>query len=162
MKPLIWGDFLNRRVVINGNASDNPLSFTFYANGWAGGDYGWNVPSDIRFKKNVETIVDPIAKVMSLRGVYFNWKDTSKTDKQQMGFIAQEAEGIIPQVVNKSNGFYSMDYAPISALLVEGMKEQQQQIKAQQKQIESQNEKIDRLEKLVGEMQSALERAGVK
>lgn len=154
-QPLIYGDFATNKVVINGGATDNPLGYTFYVNGTAGGDYGWNVSSDARFKKNIETIDNPLSKVLNLHGVYFNWSDTSKTDKQQMGFIAQEAENIIPQVVNKSNGYYSMDYAPITALLVEGMKQQQ-------KTIESQNKKIDRLEKLIEEMKSAMDRSGVR
>ncbi|MCB0747099.1 MAG: hypothetical protein KDC90_06485, partial [Ignavibacteriae bacterium] len=42
----------------------------------------------------------------------------------QMGFIAQEADKVIPEVVDDSGEYYTMQYAPITALLVEAVKEQ--------------------------------------
>ena len=82
---------------------------------------------------------------MNLRGVYFNWIDPARSEEQQMGFIAQEAVETIPQAVYKSNGYYSMDYASITALTVEAIKEQQGIIEKQQQQIE-------RLEKIIQEL----------
>jgi hypothetical protein len=46
-----------------------------------------------------------------------------------MGFIAQEAAGIIPEVVSHKDGHYAMQYGPVTALLVEALKEQQAIIK---------------------------------
>ena len=38
-KPLIWGDFEGRMVVVNGNSADNPEGMTLFVNGPAGGGY---------------------------------------------------------------------------------------------------------------------------
>ena len=76
---------------------------------------------------------------MKLRGVTYLWNPINKRvesegvqdkNKFQMGFIAQEAIEIIPEVVdyNAENDSYAMQYAPINALLVEAIKEQQKQI----------------------------------
>ena len=65
----------------------------------------------------------------------------------QMGFIAQEAMDVIPEVVKGDREQYSMQYAPITALLVEAMKEQQKMIEEQKAMIEKLQERIERLEK---------------
>ena len=73
---------------------------------------------------------------MKLRGVNFEWNETKNHEEGlQMGFIAQEAIEVIPEVVDKKGEYYSMEYAPINALLVEAIKEQQKQIEDLQKQI---------------------------
>jgi hypothetical protein len=125
--PLIWGDFANNRLVINGNSSDNTNSRTFFSNGAAGGTGAWNNDSDVRMKKNIATINQALDKVQSLRGVNFEWKETvHHEDGLQMGFIAQEVEEVIPEVVSNGGDSYSMQYSPLTALLVEAVKEQQQ------------------------------------
>jgi hypothetical protein len=83
----------------------------------------------MRLKTNIVTIPNALSKVLNLRGVNFVWKD-STMKRTQMGFIAQEAEKVIPEVVNysKEDDKYTMQYAPVTALLVEAMKEQQKTI----------------------------------
>jgi hypothetical protein len=59
--------------------------------------------------------------------VNFEWKETvHHEDGLQMGFIAQEVEEVIPEVVSNGGDSYSMQYSPLTALLVEAVKEQQQ------------------------------------
>ena len=53
-----------------------------------------------------------------------------------MGFIAQEVMEIIPEVVDNGGDYYSMQYAPITALLVEAVKEQQKMIEVLKTEIE--------------------------
>lgn len=102
--------------------------FLFYVHGKAGGPTAWSATSDLRLKQNVETIDGALDKVLKLRGVSFDWKNPEMKGRQ-LGFIAQEAINVIPEVVDGSeNTNYSMQYAPITAVLVEAMKEQQQQI----------------------------------
>jgi|LUML01.1.fsa_nt_gb hypothetical protein len=91
--------------------------------------------SSHRYKKKVEIIKDPLEKIKNIQGVSFSWKDTNKKD---IGFIAEEVGKIIPEVVNfDQNGqdAMSMDYTRITAILVEGMKEQQVQLDQQKKYI---------------------------
>ena len=143
--PLIWGDFANNQVVINGNASNNSNNRTFFSNGQAGGTTSWYNDSDRRLKKNISTIENALEKVNKLRGVNYQWKD-SKTHSAglQMGFIAQEAEKVIPEVVDNSGDHYSMQYAPVTALLVEAVKEQNKEFRSQNTELTA---KIKKLEK---------------
>ncbi|MCB0730395.1 MAG: tail fiber domain-containing protein [Ignavibacteriae bacterium] len=127
--PLIWGNFNTDRVVINGNGTNGNPNYNFFVNGDAGGNTAWNNLSDERLKKNISTIPNALEKVKSLRGVNYEWKNSENHDKGlQMGFIAQEANKVIPEVVDDSGEYYSMQYAPITALLVEALKEQQKMI----------------------------------
>jgi len=135
--PLIWGDFANDRIVINGNSGDNTNNRTFFSNGSAGGTTAWFNDSDIQLKKNIHTISSSLDKVLHLRGVNYEWKETENhVEGLQMGFIAQEVMEIIPEVVDNSGDHYSMQYAPITALLVEAVKEQQKMIEELKKEIE--------------------------
>ena len=100
------------------------LTRTFYVNGDAGGTTAWYNDSDERLKKNITTIEEPLEKVQKLRGVQFEWKNTENhPEGRQLGFIAQEAVDVIPEVVEKKGEYYSMQYAPVTALLVEAIKE---------------------------------------
>ncbi len=56
------------------------------------------------------------------------WKDPERNGRN-IGFIAQEAKEIIPEVVNGSkNTNYTMQYAPITAILVEALKEEHKKV----------------------------------
>lgn len=86
-------------------------------------------PSDLRLKNNIRPIDHALDGVLNLRGVYFNWKDPRSDKDTQVGVIAQEVEKVFPQVVyNHPNGFKSVDYAHLVAVLIEAVKEQQKQI----------------------------------
>lgn len=77
--------------------------------------------SDVRLKSNIIPIRDALHKVLSLRGVNYNWKDTGAYD---MGLIAQEVQKVIPEVVHSDeNGTLSINYAKLTALLIEAIKE---------------------------------------
>jgi len=104
--------------------------------------------SDIRFKKDISPIENPLTKVMQLRGVNFNWNTDAYpqrmfSDKRTMGFIAQEVEKIVPEIVqteNTAEGFKSIQYDKVVALLVEA-------VKAQQKQIQQLKREVKKLKK---------------
>jgi hypothetical protein len=108
--------------------------------------------SDARLKTNVTTIEDALDKILKLNPVEFDWLesaphyDTYKELGQihSIGFIAQEVRAVIPQVVDlKDNGYYSIDYPKLNALLVEGIKEQQVFIEELQKSIEDLENEIN-------------------
>ncbi len=135
--PLVWGDFSLNRLVISGNSANNLNNRTFYVNGTAGGANAWFNDSDRRLKHDIETIPDALQRVLKLRGVNYLWNEPKDgMEGLQIGFIGQEAAEVIPEVVSVSNDHYTMQYAPVTALLVEAVKEQQQQIEFQQKEID--------------------------
>lgn len=104
--------------------------------------------SDIRFKKDIAPIENPLAKVMQLRGVNFNWNTSAYpqrmfSEKRTMGFIAQEVEKVVPEIVQSENtieGYKSVQYDKVVALLVEA-------VKAQQKQIQQLKREVKKLKK---------------
>jgi hypothetical protein len=89
----------------------------------------WNTYSSRRWKTNIQTIQGALEKVERLRGVSFDWKEDGGHD---IGLIAEEVGEVVPEVVGyEENGkdARSLDYARLTALLIEAVKEQRSQIR---------------------------------
>ncbi len=95
----------------------------------------FNTTSDQNLKDNIKTIENPLSKVLSIRGVNFEWKDSNKASA---GVIAQEVEKVLPELVTGQNT-KTVNYNGLIGLLIETVKEQQ-------KQIDILSEKISKLE----------------
>ena len=97
-----------------------------------GGDIVAYASSDERLKDNIELISNPIEKVQSLKGVTWDWNSNADELQQSLpnvGVIAQDVEKVLPQLVtDRDNGFKGVDYAKLTGLLIEAIKEQQTQI----------------------------------
>ena len=67
-----------------------------------------------------------------MNGVTWDWNSNADELQQSLpnvGVIAQEVEEVFPQLVhNRDNGFKGVDYAKLTGLLIEAIKEQQKQI----------------------------------
>ena len=85
--------------------------------------------SDITLKKNIEAIPNALDKVLNLRGVTYNRIDI-ENEPRQTGVVAQEVEEVLPEVVNtdEETGIKSVAYGNMVGLLIEAIKEQQQEI----------------------------------
>jgi hypothetical protein len=84
--------------------------------------------SDRRVKDNIQTVDSALDKVLNLRGVYFTRKGS---EKRNLGVIAQEIEEFLPEVVftdDSPEQMKSVAYGNIIGLLIEAIKEQQEQI----------------------------------
>tara|TARA_R100000231_G_scaffold125326_2_gene95668 strand:+ start:52 stop:528 length:477 start_codon:yes stop_codon:yes gene_type:complete len=103
--------------------------------------------SDQRLKKNIQTITSATDKIKGLTGKTFEWKDgLGMPSGIKYGFIAQEVESVIPDLVNetKIRGFdkdgniiqdhyhnkddivewsKSINYLGVAPILVEALKE---------------------------------------
>ena len=85
---------------------------------------GFTDVSDISLKENIEDIPNALNKVNNLRGRYFTWKNELQGNDKQIGFIAQEVEEYIPEVVTSgAGGTKGIAYGKITALLVNAIKE---------------------------------------
>jgi hypothetical protein len=88
--------------------------------------------SDERFKKNITPISSPLQKLQQINGVEYEMK-TAEFAKyhfqpgRQMGLLAQNVETVVPEAVNEKDGYKGVDYARLVPLLIEAIKEQQQQ-----------------------------------
>jgi hypothetical protein len=134
----------------NGTSSSSD-GWAVYADGWSGGLTSWYNISDKRLKKNITTLNGSLEKIMSLRGVEYNFDKTNYPDvdldenEKQIGFIAQEVEEVFPEAVRDAKICSSSDretsgmkdqrnsydvkavsYSTLIPVLVEAMKEQQQ------------------------------------
>lgn len=89
--------------------------------------------SDERLKQNITPIANALDKVKSLTGVEFDWKPEHKEahghEGHDTGIIAQQVLGVMPTAVRTNDtGFLAVRYEKLIGLLIEGMKEQQEQI----------------------------------
>lgn len=84
-----------------------------------------NTSSDGTLKERVMELVAPLRAVLNLRPVSFNWKDTERFGPQrEIGFIAQEVMGVVPEVVGKNaDGTYTVDYPKLTAVLAGSVRE---------------------------------------
>jgi hypothetical protein len=153
---LVYGDFVSKYFRHNGYVGINHNGASSWALtvGMDDGDnfglvvYGptysssgaWD-GSDLRLKKNIATYDGALQKILSLRGVSYNWRSDEFPERHyesgdQVGVIAQEVEDIIPEIVSTGpEGYKSVNYSKISAVLIEAIKEQQKQIEALEQRI---------------------------
>lgn len=132
---LVTMDFTNGRVGINnpsptyrlevgGNMNVNGIVYAF----------GVPLPSDIRLKRDIKPITHAIEMIQSIRGVHYMWRtdefpQMTLPEERQIGVIAQEVEKLLPEVISeKKDGYKAVDYTKIVPVLIEAVKEQQQQI----------------------------------
>ena len=111
--------------------------------------------SDERYKTEITQIKNALEAILSLRGVTYDWKvdefpAKNFTEQEQLGVIAQEVEAFFPQIVlTDLNGFKSVDYGKLTAVLIEAVKDQQSQIAQLQQSERQMNETFtSRLETL--------------
>lgn len=80
--------------------------------------------SDERLKANIVTIDNALDMVLGLRGVRYEWKDTERFGTQkEVGFIAQEVQEIVPEVVRDTGEYFTLNIKNIVAVVVEAVKE---------------------------------------
>ena len=97
---------------------------------------GVNVTSDQRFKTHVRPLTGALAGVLALRGVRYEWnalgvRHGGTAGAGQVGLLAQELEKVYPELVSTdADGYKSVNYAQLTPVLIEALKEQQQQIEA--------------------------------
>ena len=139
-------------IITDGNSTD-AIRFKFdisTGNFSANGNItAYNSVSDIRLKENVEVIDNAIDKVQQLSGITFNYK--SRPDgARNTGVIAQEVEKVLPEAVYETTGlngkdgdeeFKAVEYGNMVGLLIEAIKEQQEQIDDLKEQVKDLKEK---------------------
>lgn len=136
----------HRRVRVDGSGVEiaNALGVGTPASGVTGEIRATNeitayYSSDIRLKENIRLIADPITIVNQIRGVYYDWTDEHIAArggedgyfvrKHDIGVIAQEVEKVLPEIVaTRDDGTKVVKYEKLVALLIEAVKDQQQQI----------------------------------
>lgn len=116
---------------------DNTYSLGNTTNRWSAvwSANGTIQTSDIRLKKNILPLNYGLKEVLALQPVSYDWKDNPNQHK--IGLIAQEVKKIIPQVVtgDEAKENLGMNYAELVPVLINSIKELQQQINDMKKTI---------------------------
>jgi len=92
--------------------------------------------SDARLKENITALTGALPKLEAINGVYFNMKGEMNRGRE-VGVIAQDVENVLPEAVSEgADGYKRVDYTKLVPLLIEAVKEQQDQIDALEKEVE--------------------------
>ena len=94
-----------------------------------------NFPKKKLKTKNVESLKGNLTKLLKLKGLYFDWKNDEQTESythkkgQDIGFIAQDVEEVIPEVVfTNSEGYKTLHYNKLVTVAIGSIQEQQTRI----------------------------------
>ena len=95
--------------------------------------YIQRTPSDAGLKENVEELTGGLNQILALNPVYYDWKNKEQYGAQrQIGFLAQEVEVIVPEVVSSGkDGLRSLDYSHLVATLTSAIQELNAKVDAQ-------------------------------
>lgn len=97
--------------------------------------------SDIKLKTNIKPLENSLNKVLQLRGVEY---DRTDYEIHQIGMIAQEVEQVMPDLVQEdSEGTKVLHYQNLTAVLVEAIKEQQEQINTLKQTVQELSTKLE-------------------
>jgi len=144
--PLIYGDFYTRQVGINTTTLG---TYTFVVNGTAAkpGDGYWDTYSDMRLKNVHGTYDKGIKEIEALTPIVYSYKKENAlnlpSDKQSVGFVAQEVQKVIPEAVHEdASGYLTVNNDPIFLAMLNAIKE----LKAENDQL---RRRVESLEKSV-------------
>lgn len=97
--------------------------------------------SDKNLKTNIKPIENALNKVLQLKGVEFDFIEGANLGHlgtHQVGLIAQEVEEVVPEVVGTNrDGHKGVAYDKLVGVLIEAVKEQQNQIEELKSEIKS-------------------------
>ena len=106
-----------------------------------------NINSDARLKANIVSLGSTIAKLLQIDGKSYTMKK-DESEKQKIGLLAQDIEKVFPELVSESHGVKSVNYQGLVPVLINALKEQQEEIDR----LKTQEERLERLERLVAAM----------
>ena len=117
--------------------------------------------SDAALKQDIAPLRNALDSVCQLRGVTFEWSRQGHPDElvragRQIGFIAQEVEQVLPELVGQDQkGIRAVSYSHMVPVLVEAIKEQRQ--RTEQIAVEKETE-IQALKQELAELKAVVSR----
>ena len=115
----------------NGLAGSNPSNaFIVKYDGSATLSGDLTINSDMRLKSNIISLSGALAKLLEIDGKTYTMKSNEKDAK--IGLLAQDVQKVLPELVKESNdkqGTLSVNYQGLIPVLINAIKEQQEQLK---------------------------------
>ena len=154
--PTSWY-YWELRNVYNGHLGSNTSYLWFRYNGIGASvirtDGVYVVGSDLRIKKNIESMDDVLPKLLQVQAKTYEMRFNNPANEKSIGFIAQEFQKYFPGLVSVVDGnkagykdiseLHIINYTGLSVIAIKAIQEQQQIIQQQQKQIDELNKKMD-------------------
>ena len=103
--------------------------------------------SSARRKRDIVPLTGALDMTRQLHGVRFRWED-ALGGRQDIGFIAEEVEPVIPEVVHRDGSGESvlgMDYGHVTAVAIEAIKELDAELAAHRDQLDEHSGEIEKL-----------------
>jgi hypothetical protein len=130
------------------------------------GGGSWSTFSDVRLKKNIQPLSGVLQKLLTLRGVSFEYKEPEKIHElsgERIGMIAQEVEQVFPDWVESGPaGYKRLTYRGFEALTVEALRvlrdEKDTQLQARDAEMQGLTRKVEQKETEITELKARLER----
>ena len=89
------------------------------------------VSSDMRLKDNIYTLGNTMSDILKLDG-----KSYTREGRKEIGLLAQDVELVYPELVSSdAKGMLSVNYQALSAILINGVKDQEARIAKQEERI---------------------------
>ena len=117
-------------VVGNGSSGSTSDAFTLLKNGNLTIAGTLTQSSDRRLKTDIHPLTDALAGLARLQPVRYRFREgTNRPEGVHIGLIAQGVEAVFPELVSQgADGYLSVSYANLSAVLVQALHEQQDEI----------------------------------
>jgi hypothetical protein len=113
----------------------------------------WTVFSDKRLKKNIQSIDSPLERMLSLRGVTYQWIDPASQgnmDGVYTGFIAQDVEKVFPEWIGEdAKGMKTLTVIGFEGIVVEALRELREEKDAEIKEL---NDRLETLERVMQQL----------
>ena len=101
--------------LLNGDQISNAASGTIVFSG------NITVSSDMRLKDNIKPLGDTMIDILKLDG-----KSYTRDGREEIGLLAQDVQLVYPELVSEdANGMLSVNYQALSAILINGIKDQE-------------------------------------
>lgn len=140
--------FDNNEIIARNNGANSTL---FLQNSGGGFEVGgtaakpgggsWSASSDARLKERVRPYNEGLLQLLRIKPVYFHYNKESGYDssKEYIGVLAQELQQVAPYMVNtfnrNSKEYLSVDNSAMVYMLINAVKEQQEQIESLEKKL---------------------------
>ena len=118
---------INTQFNVAGAKPSNAFIVKYDGSATLAGDL--TVNSDARLKSNIISLGSTLAKLMKIDGKSYTMKSNEKVNK--IGLLAQDIEEVFPELVKEGddkNGTLSVNYQGLIPVLINAIKEQQNQI----------------------------------
>jgi hypothetical protein len=127
-------------------ANNNPIfTIFYYGNATLAGSLFQN--SDQRLKKDITPLAGSLAQLIKLNGYTYYWKSEQRDSLLQIGVLAQDVQRLYPQLVRTDKeGNLSVNYAGLTPVLIEAVKELNVKLETQQQQNLRQAKALETLE----------------